>query len=58
MSHEKVITDLLKKYYDRPEIQADLKKMLKYGESHHRMFVASILKDEIESLPPITQENY
>lgn len=44
MDQSKMITDLIKKYTDAPEIQTDLKKMLQYAESEFRYFVKQFTK--------------
>ena len=46
MDQTKMITDLINKYQDTPEIQSDLKKMLKYAESEFRTFCNQFLKEQ------------
>jgi len=44
MNHEKCINDVLNRYSNSPTIQADMRKLLKYTESHLRMFLSPIIK--------------
>lgn len=46
MDQTKMITDLINKYQDAPEIQTDLKKMLQYAESEFRYFCKQFTKEQ------------
>lgn len=46
MDQTKMITDLINKYQDAPEIQTDLKKMLQYAESEFRYFCKQFTKGQ------------
>ncbi|MBC7963338.1 MAG: hypothetical protein H7Y05_10385 [Steroidobacteraceae bacterium] len=46
MDHTKCINDTINKYADFPNIQADMRKLLKYTESQFRMFLTPIIKNQ------------
>lgn len=52
MNQIKCINDVLDQYKDRPEVQSDIKKVLKYSESYFRFFATSIINRPEESMTP------
>lgn len=50
MNHTSLLDAILKKYSDQPTVQSDIRRALRYAESHSRMFLAPFIKGKTPQL--------
>ncbi|MBJ6800153.1 hypothetical protein [Geomonas propionica] len=46
MNHDRLIRSIINKYSAQPEVQSDIRKVLKYASSQTRMFLQPIIDNE------------